>query len=295
MWHTIILVLFETRRKMMRKAVIGLFAFLVIFGCAVSGVMAQTTWWVWGAPKEINNDALYDTIEAWPLHPTLYGCVGSICEEIALGSDVTSVVPGDPTFGTYLADVDAPDGTNYGIDTDTTVAMWDGSNYIPLDVQPDVPSAVGTFKSIAVGEDGRLYILFGSATLPQYLVEQTPPEVTVRFTPRSLNLGSHGKWVTCKISGLPEDYSAGDINLDSLNIVAINGESITAIPRAPGSPSGGRNKLMVKFDRQVLAAAIGEVNGNVELTVTGTWGDEELPFFGTDTFKTKFKAKKNPK
>jgi hypothetical protein len=282
----------------MKKTIVTLFAFVVLFGFAVSGAMAQTAWWVWGTPKEIDNDALYQRIEAYDLFDVLNGCTGDTddtCEALIPGEEFTDVVPGDLTFETFLDEVTSPDGVTYAIDDDTTVAIHDGANYLPLDVQPQVPNTGGTFKSIAVGEDGRLYILFGSDTPPQYLVEQTPPEVTVRFTPRSLNLGSHGKWVTCKISGLPEDYSAGDINLDSLNIVAINGESITAIPRAPGSPSGGRNKLMVKFDRQVLAAAIGEVNGNVELTVTGTWGDEELPFFGTDTFKTKFKAKKNPK
>jgi hypothetical protein len=285
----------------MKKTIFTLCAFVVLFGFAVSGAMAQTTtpWWVWGTPKEVINDAPYEQIEAYPVHALLNGCIGDICEEIILGVEFSNIVPADPTYGTFLDEVTGPDGAKYGIDNDTTVARWDDAtnSYIPLDVQPDVPNIVGgSFKSIAVGGDGRLYILFGTSAVPQYLVEQTPPEVTVRFTPRSLNLGSQGKWITCKISGLPEGYSAGNINQDSLNIVAINGESITAIPRAPSSPSGGRNKLMIKFERAAVIEAIGELNGNVELTVFGTWGDEELPFFGTDTFKTKVpKQKKNPK
>ena len=50
-------------------------------------------------------------------------------------------------------------------------------------------------------------------------------DAMVRFMPRSLNLGSHGKWVTCKFSGLPDDYaSRADVNLESLCIVSVNGE-----------------------------------------------------------------------
>jgi hypothetical protein len=283
----------------MKKIIITVVAFLALFGFTITGANAQTAWLVWGTPRVIVNDALYEQVEAYPGYSALNGCIGTTCEEIILGDEFSDVIPGEPTFGTFLDEVTGPDGVRYGIDSDTTLAMWDDTtdSYIPLDVQPDVPNITGgSFKSIAVGEDGRLYILFGTDVAPQYLVEQTPPEVTVKFTPRSLNLGSQGRWISCKISGLPEGYSAGDINADSLNIVAINGESIVAIPRAAGSPSGGRNKLMVKFDRTAVIEAIGEVNGNIELTVIGTWGDEELPFFGTDTFKTKVpKQKKNPK
>ena len=42
------MVIFESRRKNMKKTIITVFAFLVIFGFAVSGAMAQT--WTWNDP-----------------------------------------------------------------------------------------------------------------------------------------------------------------------------------------------------------------------------------------------------
>ena len=47
----------------------------------------------------------------------------------------------------------------------------------------------------------------------QYLLVGNPAQATVKITPRSLNQSSKGQWVTVKISGLPEGYIVGDINL----------------------------------------------------------------------------------
>ena len=47
------MVIFDIRRKEMKKTIITVFAFMVIFGFAVSGAMAQT--WTWTEPASYNH------------------------------------------------------------------------------------------------------------------------------------------------------------------------------------------------------------------------------------------------
>jgi hypothetical protein len=298
----------------MKKTIITIFAFLILFGFAVSGAKAQTAWWTWDTPKLIDGEpSEYDSLEAYPGYTEVNACVGEVCELISTIEDplATWIQAEDVEPETEVDSVVSFIEVEYVIDANT-VGKRDEGNFVafPVADQPKVPSVWdditqafipmdGEYKSIAVGIDGTLYVLFeataGETTGDQYLLVGNPPHVTARFTPRRLNLGSQGKWITCKISGLPEGYSTKGINLDSIRIVGINDDYTIDIPHDSTGPVGNGRKLMVKFDRQVLIEAIGEVNGNVDLTLIGTWGEEELPFFATDTFKTKFKIKKNPK
>ena len=99
-------------------------------------------------------------------------------------------------------------------------------------------------------------------------------EATIRITPRTLNLNSQGKWMTCHIE-LPEDYDIADIDVGSL---LLNDE----IPAEPKPVGVGGKKLMVKFSRPWLQTivSVGEV---VELKVTG-WVDG-VPFEGWDNIR----------
>jgi hypothetical protein len=132
-------------------------------------------------------------------------------------------------------------------------------------------------------------------------------KVTVRFSPRSLNLGSNGRWVTCKISDLPEGYTPADIDMDTLCIVEVNGMlldddggPICTKDSGKSSKKHAKKKLKVKFDRRALADFISEYPGenpdNATITVEGYGLDGVLQFYGEDTIKVKpAKVKNNNK
>jgi hypothetical protein len=189
------------------------------------------------------------------------------------------------------------------------VGTWDGSVFVPfveLD-QPYVPTGSDFldgegYKSLAAGKNGKLYVLFETAD-KQYLLVGNPPftviNATVRFTPRSLNLGSKGNWVSCSIGGLPEEgYTVDWANPEAVCITAINDDTeVVGLPIChEDGPVNAGTKLKVKFSRQDLATVITNAGSpsSVSLTVTGyvSAGEEDLEFTGTDTFKTKAKKVK---
>ena len=100
---------------------------------------------------------------------------------------------------------------------------------------------------------------------------------TIDFDPNTLNLKSHGRWVTSYIE-LPQGYNVADIDIAS---VMLNG-SIHAEER-PSSigdyDDDGRPDLMVKVDRSAVGAIL-TTGQNVQITVTGNVGSQ--PFSGTD-------------
>ena len=302
----------------MKKTIITVFAFIILFGFAVSSVIAQE--WSWSQPITITapTSGYYEDIEFFPLYPAISGRVSESVnddyEPLILGGTLTSSL----TFtnvaiaGQGIKSVFAPPvGTEYIIDADT-VALRNGSGYVALDPQPFIPTLEGEFTSIAAGPDGKLYVLFDASDSSQYLLEGTsliPWEVVkVRFSPRSLNLGSNGNWVTCKISDFPDGYTPADVDMDRVCIVAVNGKFLaeTANPicsKDSGGPFNNRNKkkLIVKFDRKELAAFIAanpitDEPNIAKITVTGYGTDETLQFYGEDTIKTKpAKPPKEPK
>jgi len=299
----------------MKKTIITLFAFLILFGFAVSGVTAQT----WSEPQKINNGPFED-FKAYPDYEVLNGYITpdwtvATWDTAVLGATGSPVA----SFTELEAEgfvVAPPVGTKYGV-YGTTVGMWvEGQGqdqYVALTEQPNVPvdsemkALEGSFKYIAAGSNGTLYVIFETTTVPaeQYLLvgDSDWEEVTVRFAPRSLNLGSKGRWVTCKISDFPQNeentYTPADINLDNLCIVSINDQLLeTPICRDANGPANNRNKkkLMVKFDRQALATGITALYTadpdnfdltSVKITVSGYGLDESLQFYGEDIIKTK--------
>jgi len=108
---------------------------------------------------------------------------------------------------------------------------------------------------------------------------QTPPPPSgvlaeVDIEPQTLNLRSHGKWITCHIE-LPGGFDVADVNVST---VRLNG-TIPAEPKpvAIGDHGkGGIPDLMVKFDRTAVSELIlseGLMAGNVTFTVTGNLTD----------------------
>ncbi len=286
----------------MKKSIISACALLVMLYCAATAAVAQD--WSWAAPAPITPSAAsYVDIEFYPDYPAVSGLIagGTLYEPLVLETAVPSALTfTDPDItGQGIKSVFAPPvGLEYVIDADT-IAGPDG---LALDAQPFIPTTDGAFTSIAAGPDGRLYILFTADSGSQYLLEGTslnPLEtVTVRFSPRSLNLGSKGKWVNCKISDFPEGYAPADIDMDSICIVAVNGvflaeDAAPICSRDSGGPYNNRNpeKLIVKFDRrdlqEFIAANPGLLPNLASITVAGASLDGLVQLYGEDTIKTK--------
>ena len=306
----------------MKKTIITMFACLVIFGFAVSGAFAQVTWSgpYLVTPPTSQDATKYEEINYYSEYTVLTGLDDTdILAPVSYATapvTATEIIDDDAIADPLIKSVATPPvGTEYGIDANTVV-MWDGAKYVALDPQPTVLNSDDEFKSIAVGSDGALYVLFettqanAEGSVDQYILvgDTNWEKVTVRFAPRSLNLGSQGRWVTCKISGFPKNedeyqYTPADVDMDRVCIVAINGVFLAETndlicSKDSGGPFNNRNKkkLMVKFDRQALAAEITAQYTadpdnfdltSVKITVAGYGLDEGLQFYGEDTIKTK--------
>lgn len=108
--------------------------------------------------------------------------------------------------------------------------------------------------------------------------EIAPVNAAVRIMPRTLNLKSKGKWITCRIR-LPEGYFVRDIEVDTISL-----EEWIEVSRSHAR----RNRLMVKFDRDAIKDLIEEMGleypVHLELKITGELYDG-TPFEGSDTIK----------
>ena len=307
----------------MRKTIITVLAFMVMFGFAVSGAMAQT--WTWNPPEKVTNASAPFT-DFWvnPADGLLYGLDGlGAWQEVSSDGTEVGIKNGftDQAIPTILDAVAVPPFV--AIDGNT-VGIWDGSTgYVPLadtDQPVDVPLDTGNFKFIAGANDGTtttIYVIYETTGIVvQYVLEGTASiswdTVTVRFTPRSLNLGSHGKWITCQIAdlpSLPQGYTSWADALDGLCIVGINGiglaEPICRATNGPAKANKKDTKLMLKFDRQALASAISAQIADrqdeaefdpTSTTITLGYNDGEgLSFYDDDIIKTKPAKVKNPR
>ena len=102
----------------------------------------------------------------------------------------------------------------------------------------------------------------------------------IRILPRTLNLKSRGRWITCYIE-LPEPHDVGDIDVGSL---LLNGRvHAAARPATVGDYDGdGIADLMVKFPRAEVIAILSPGEA-VVVTVTGLVAGS--PFAGADTIR----------
>jgi DNA-binding beta-propeller fold protein YncE len=94
---------------------------------------------------------------------------------------------------------------------------------------------------------------------------------TIDLHPETLNLGSHGRWITCYIA-LPDGYDVADVDTSTIFLDGV-------VPAAWAVLQD--ELLMVKFDRSAVQAVLAP--GQVELTVTGQVNGTE--FSGSDTIR----------
>lgn len=104
-------------------------------------------------------------------------------------------------------------------------------------------------------------------------------EVTVDVKPDSLTSNTRGKYVTCYVTP-SEGYTAFDIDVSTVYL-----EGVPVLPECVGiidHDLDGIKELMVKFDRPTVLALFEGINGDVALTLTGSYTDG-VTFFGIDS------------
>jgi hypothetical protein len=293
----------------MKRVFVVTLALTVILGLGAFRASAQT--WTWEAPvlavpqglTELTSDSVNDL---------LYGIQAGIPVGVTAGVAATPAL--DPLADSGNAAVIdltvGAQGVVYAI-TDTLVESWaPPSVYTPLDTQPLIPEGTtGTFKHIAAGKNGKLFLLYETTGAEQYILVGHPPttEITASalFSPRTLNLTSSGNWVTCNIT-LQEGYRGADVDLATVCITAVNGSDVvTPVCRATGSPATITGaQVMLKFSRQQLADLITLMapgSSSATLTLEGSGIDasttEPFQFSATDTISviTGGKGRKTPK
>ncbi|MBA7684218.1 hypothetical protein ES703_92609 [subsurface metagenome] len=121
--------------------------------------------------------------------------------------------------------------------------------------------------------DGKPRVIGGRIDMGAY--EYSPPiPAEVRIVPRSINLASMGKWITCYIQ-LPEDYNVADIEADSVLLeYEIQAQSL--------SLNEGQQVATAKFNRSDVQEILDA--GEVELTITGRLTNG-FAFEGTDVIR----------
>jgi len=121
--------------------------------------------------------------------------------------------------------------------------------------------------------DGKPRVIGGRIDMGAY--EYSPPiPAEVRIVPRTINLASKGKWITCQI-WLPEDYDVVDIDSNS---VFLEGEIEPESFRVDEE----EQVAIVRFSRSEVQGILAP--GEVELTVSGELTDGTR-FEGADTIR----------
>ncbi|MBN2088948.1 T9SS type A sorting domain-containing protein [candidate division KSB1 bacterium] len=161
-----------------------------------------------------------------------------------------------------------------------------------LDISdPSLPTEIyyleGTKFSDIFYADNYLYVDTYQAWDPQneliiFSTREPVLEASIEFDPQTLNKKSNGLWIAAHIE-LPEGYDVNDIDVNTIQLNKIDGQALTIpISAAPKPTTIGDYDndqipdLMVKFDRAVVIAALGDKEGEVELSVTGEIAGKEF-------------------
>jgi len=121
--------------------------------------------------------------------------------------------------------------------------------------------------------DGNPRVIGGRIDMGAFEYRPVVP-AKVRIVPRSINLASKGKWITCYIS-LPEDYNVADIDTNSVLLEdEIQAQSLWLDEE--------EQVAIAKFGRSAVQGILNI--GWVELTITGQLADGTV-FKGTDVIR----------
>ena len=186
-------------------------------------------------------------------------------------------IDADPCFVSpgYWGHEDDP---NIIVEPNDPYAMWFDGDYHLL---PDSPCIDAGDKSavppwVLTDLDGKPRIIYGRIDMGAY--EYRRP---IRIVPRTINLSSKGKWITCYI-WLPEGDNVADIDPNSILLEnKIQAESLNI--------NKTERFAIARFIREDVQPIL-EV-GDIELTITGRLTDG-IVFEATDTIKVIDKADK---
>jgi len=256
-----------------------------IIGCSIIGNSAYDQWSdgggikCWGSDPTIVNCTIYGNYavrgggiaSGYYARPTVVNCImwDNARSEISGGgysisySNVKGGYTGEGNIDTdpYFAD---PCNGDYHLLPYSPCIDTGDPNYIPEPNETDL--------------DGHPRIIGGRIDMGAY---ESPVPAEVRIVPRTINLASKGKWITCYIS-LPEDYNVADIDPNS---VLLEDE----IQPDEFSADEQKQVAVLRFNREELRDILNV--GRAELTITGRLTDGTI-FEGTDTIKVIDKAGK---
>ena len=140
-----------------------------------------------------------------------------------------------------------------------------------------------------------VFLLLGAidSVSPCLAQSQEAIQTVIDIHPETLNLNSQGKWITCYVEA-PEGYTIEDIDAASTIINDIGGiPTDIESERSNIEDDEGEPVLMIKFSRSAVQQVIKDNNlqGDVEITVSGLLTDGTTMFAGSDTIRVKVPKK----
>jgi len=158
--------------------------------------------------------------------------------------------------------------------------VWVDGNYRLLQDSPCIDAGNPNYiaEPNETDLDGRPRVINGRIDMGAY---EYSPLISARIVPRTINLASKGKWITCYI-WLGEEYDVADIEPNS---VLLEGE----IKPEEFSVDQQKQVAVLRFSREDVQPIL-EV-GDIDLTIIGQLTDGTA-FDATDTIKVIDKARK---
>ncbi len=138
-------------------------------------------------------------------------------------------------------------------------------------------------RGLALDADGNLFVSDYRDKII-YKISPAPPtviEAAIDIDPDTLNLKSHGKWITAYIE-LPEGYDVNDIDVSTILLEDIIPAELKPT-KVGDNDNDGISDLKVKFNRSAVKAIL-EPAEEVELIVTGELNDGTA-FEGSDIIR----------
>jgi len=206
---------------------------------------------------------------------------------------ITTYLPGLPRYSS-VADFDGDGRLDVAAayeeqDGDVAVVLGKGDGTFEFEGRYGAGKGPNSITAADLDRDGRpdLAVANVSSKSVSWMrnLGRTPAPTTLRFafTPKTLNRGSRGRWVTGLLEPLPP-LSAKDIDISSIRLSG----TVPVDPAAPtefGDHDGnGVVDLTVKFDRAAVEATVSE-GDSVPVTVSGKVGGHA--FSGTDFIRVR--------
>ena len=239
----------------MKKMVMAVIALAMVFAFGVMNASAQQITWDNPYPQAAK-------LKELTANSSLYGIkdADNSITEVTLSGALTGTAAEAGAATTPVDIVASPRGALFAI-TDNVVGTWTDPDFTALSAQPKIPplaegELMGTYKHVAFGEGGRLFVLYENAAGDQYILvgHEINTDMTVSIDPKTLDMASKGNWVNCKIT-VPTGYSGKDIDPATVKITRIQvaapvTDQAVEIFRAAGSPVSATDKgLTLKFWR----------------------------------------------